>query len=284
MGRKRPEQRLGMLPGALCRHRVGRRVRAVAAGDLRDGRRRGDIRTADRAAATPPKLPRCRATLKALQDSSQPLAAVLPVPLALVATDGGDHMSNVLTRVYELIAGGLHDRAAMSITKIQAVAETTMAGKTAAIAGAAAAVAGGGYATVERSMVERRTAEERVVRPVAARSVKDGQKPAKETAQRPAAPDKSGARTRRHAVSNPVRRGEFVQVERRATRKPAPEFGTGQVEQVRAAASRASPPATTRAPVSPASAPEFGPQVSPAGSPEKREEGVEVRALIPRAF
>jgi RNA polymerase sigma factor (sigma-70 family) len=100
--------------------------------------------------------PGCRATLRALQDSSAPLAAVLPVPLAVVTADAGDQVSNFLTRVYELVAGGLHDRAATSFTKVQAVVETTAAGKAAAIAGAAAAVAGGGYATVERSLVEGR--------------------------------------------------------------------------------------------------------------------------------
>ena len=100
--------------------------------------------------------PGCRATLRALQDSSAPLAAILPVPLAAVTTGTGDHVTNLLTRVYEMVAGGLHDRAATSITKVQAVVETTAAGKAAAIAGAAAAVASGGYATVERSMVEAR--------------------------------------------------------------------------------------------------------------------------------
>lgn len=99
--------------------------------------------------------PGCRATLKALHDSSEPLAAILPIPLAAVTMDGAEHVSSLLTRVYEMIAGGLHERAATSMIKVQAVAETTAAGKAAAIAGAAAAVAGGGYATVDRTMVER---------------------------------------------------------------------------------------------------------------------------------
>jgi RNA polymerase sigma factor (sigma-70 family) len=100
--------------------------------------------------------PGCRATLRALQDSSAPLAAILPVPLAVVTGSTGEHVTNLLTRIYEMVAGGLHDRAATSITKVQAVVETTAAGKAAAIAGAAAAVASGGYATVERSLVEAR--------------------------------------------------------------------------------------------------------------------------------
>ena len=58
MGPKRSEQRLGMLPGTVRRHRIGRRMRALAAGDLRDGRRGGDSAATDRAAAAPAQLPR----------------------------------------------------------------------------------------------------------------------------------------------------------------------------------------------------------------------------------
>lgn len=105
--------------------------------------------------------PGCRTALKALSDSSEPLAAVLPVPLAVVATDAGQHVSGLFTRVYEILAGGLHDRAVTSYTKVQAVVEATAAGKAAAIAGAAAAVASGGYATVERTIVEGRGSRRR---------------------------------------------------------------------------------------------------------------------------
>jgi len=101
--------------------------------------------------------PGCRATLRTLQDSSTPLAAVMPIPLIAATTaDSAEHVSNLLTRIYEIVVGGLHDRAATSITKVQAVVEATAAGKAAAIAGAAAAVASGSYATVERSMDGRR--------------------------------------------------------------------------------------------------------------------------------
>jgi len=97
--------------------------------------------------------PSCRATLKALQGSSEPLAAVLPVPLlAGVAGDGGDQLTNLLTRVYEAVAGGFHERAVYSFTKAQTAVEAASAGKLAAVAASAAAVAGGGYATVERKV------------------------------------------------------------------------------------------------------------------------------------
>ena len=98
--------------------------------------------------------PGCRATLKALHESSAPLSAVLPIPLAVAATDGGEQISNFFMRMYEAIAGGLHERAVHSATKAQAAIEAAAAGKVAAVAASAAAVAGGGYATVERT-VER---------------------------------------------------------------------------------------------------------------------------------
>jgi RNA polymerase sigma factor (sigma-70 family) len=96
--------------------------------------------------------PGCRATLRALHESSAPLSAILPIPLAVVAGDGPEHLSNLLTRAYEAMAGGLHERAVHSVTKAQAAVEAAAAGKVAAVAASAAAVAGGGYATVERTV------------------------------------------------------------------------------------------------------------------------------------
>jgi DNA-directed RNA polymerase specialized sigma24 family protein len=98
--------------------------------------------------------PGCRATLKALQDSSKPLAAVLPVALVAVDAGAGEYVSGLLVRLYEGIAGGLHERAVNSFTKTQALVEASAAGKVAAVAASAAAVAGGGYASVER-MIQR---------------------------------------------------------------------------------------------------------------------------------
>ncbi|HEY0344166.1 MAG TPA: sigma-70 family RNA polymerase sigma factor [Solirubrobacteraceae bacterium] len=104
--------------------------------------------------------PGCRATLKALHDSSAPLSAVLPIPLVAVANGGGgDQISNLVMRAYEAIAGGLHERAIHSVTKAQAAIDAAAAGKVAAVAASAAALAGGGYATVEQA-VERTTRHE----------------------------------------------------------------------------------------------------------------------------
>ncbi|MEA2137852.1 MAG: hypothetical protein QOG56_1002 [Solirubrobacteraceae bacterium] len=102
----------------------------------------------------------CRATLKSLRDSSRPLAVLLPVPLAVVE-GGGDHVVTALMRLYEGMAGGLHERAVNSLAKTQALIEASASGKVAAVAASAAAVAGGGYASVERVVEHPRAAATR---------------------------------------------------------------------------------------------------------------------------
>ena len=79
---------------------------------------------------------------------------MLPVPLAAVL-GGEDQLTNIVTRVYETIVGGFHERAVYSFTKAQTAVEAASAGKLAAVAASAAAVAGGGYATVERTIPHR---------------------------------------------------------------------------------------------------------------------------------
>ena len=94
--------------------------------------------------------PGCRATLRALQDSHTPLAALLPVPFLVSDAGVGDQLAHFATRLYEGVASGLHERAINSFTKAQAVVEASAAGKVAAVAASAAAVAGGGYVSVDR--------------------------------------------------------------------------------------------------------------------------------------
>jgi RNA polymerase sigma factor (sigma-70 family) len=108
--------------------------------------------------------PGCRATLKVLQDGHEPLAALLPVPLLALDTGIGDHVSSLLMRLYEALAGGIHERAIHSVTKAQLAIETATTGKLAAVAASAAAAAGGGIATVEET-VDRKPArhEKRLV-------------------------------------------------------------------------------------------------------------------------
>jgi hypothetical protein len=125
--------------------------------------------------------PGCRATLKALQDSHEPLAAVLPIPLIAVDVGMADHVSSLLMRIYEGLAGGIHERAVHSVTKAQLALEAATTGKMAAVAASTAAVAGGGLATVERT-VERE-------------STRQGKS---------ALVQKPGKRTALRAASNPV--------------------------------------------------------------------------------
>jgi RNA polymerase sigma factor (sigma-70 family) len=202
--------------------------------------------------------PGCRATLRALRDSSRPLAAVLPIPAAAGAViDPSEHVSNLFTRVYEFVAGGLHDRAAISVTKVQAVLEATAAGKAAAIAGAAAAVAGGGYVTVERTLVEGR-----VDRPAVAVQKSSTGEPASRVAV-PVARPRTSQRPSAQATKSP---NEFQQSAAGTSR--APEFAThprlarrttlSPTGFTRAAARSASIPPASRAPA-PAPAPEFAP-------------------------
>jgi RNA polymerase sigma factor (sigma-70 family) len=88
----------------------------------------------------------CRATVRGLHDASQPLTVVFPAS-ALVVTNGGvEHTGSFFVRVYETVSLHLHERAANSFLRAQAVFDTVTAGKMAAAAASAAAVAGGGFA------------------------------------------------------------------------------------------------------------------------------------------
>jgi hypothetical protein len=64
-----------------------------------------------------------------------------------VAANGGvEHTGSFFVRVYETVSLHLHERAANSFLRAQAVFDTVTAGKMAAAAASAAAVAGGGFA------------------------------------------------------------------------------------------------------------------------------------------
>lgn len=163
----------------------------------------------------------CRATLKALRDSSAPIAAVLPVPLVVAGGGGLDAASGMLLRAYEAVTGGLHERAIGSATKMQAAVEAAAAGKVAAVAASAAAVAGGGYATVER------VAPGRSDRPAAQERAEQREKPRPERSPPP-------ARVRRQTPPRvpeparavpPQRRPDPPPKPRRRRRAESPEFG-----------------------------------------------------------
>ena len=211
--------------------------------------------------------PGCRATLRSLQDSSTPLAALLPVPLLVADAGFGDHVVQLAMRVYEAVAGGLHDRAITSFTKAQAVIEATASGKVAVVAASAAAVAGGGYAGVEQVVEQPPLREVSLTRATFSSTVTQQAswttpiariQAAKPAALQPASSAKSAIR------------GEFktARTSRRSTL--APEFRAARPTstQARAAAFSAKPASAPPPPVSrprpKPPAPEFTSSRSPA--------------------
>jgi len=209
--------------------------------------------------------PGCRATLRALRDSTTPLAALLPV--AFLVTDGGfgDYVSHTVVRLYETLAGSLHERAINSFAKGQALLEASAAGKVAAVAASAAAVAGGGYVSVDQ-IAERPAAASSAIqagrfepRPLQAKATLRPASAVQASAVKPVAQrvpaaaartnefDASPARSYKtyapefrvksrmtaaraqsaYEVSAPAARAQPVATSRPA--KPAPEFATGKV-------------------------------------------------------
>ena len=88
----------------------------------------------------------CRAAVRGLHDASRPLAVVFPATGAVLANGGIEHTGSFFVRVYETVSLSLHERAANSFLRAQAVFDTVTAGKMAVAAASAAAVAGGGFA------------------------------------------------------------------------------------------------------------------------------------------
>ena len=88
----------------------------------------------------------CRAAVRGLHDASRPLAVVFPATGVVLANGGVEHTGSFFVRVYETVSLHLHERAANSFLRAQAVFDTVTAGKMAAAAASAAAVAGGGFA------------------------------------------------------------------------------------------------------------------------------------------
>lgn len=200
--------------------------------------------------------PGCRATLRTLQSSSEPLAALLPIPLAGAAAGAEDQLTHFITRVYETIVGGVHERAIHSFTKAQTAVEAASGGKLAAVAASAAAVAGGGIATVERTVPAVR-GHDKPAKVISREPVRAPQpaEPATSSppAVRKAAPAKPAERRRRVAeFGAPVRRAKSA----------SPEFATAAAQATRftrAAAVGAGGPAAPSPPPPPQPrAPEFG--------------------------
>jgi hypothetical protein len=180
---------------------------------------------------------------------------------------GEDQLTSLLTRAYETVVGGFHERAIHSFTKAQSVMEAASAGKLAAVAASAAAVAGGGYA------VERQGP-----------GVRSHDKPLKTATRQPAkapvsvVPVASTPPPAVHeAAAAPKARSvrEFGAAVRRITAQ-SPEFTRGarqDAQFIRAAA--ASAPASASASASPGGGP------APAGAAVPRPAAPEFRGTSP---
>jgi hypothetical protein len=88
----------------------------------------------------------CRAAVRGLHDASRPLTVVFPVAGLAVASGGAEQANGLFVRVYETLTMHVHERAANSFVRAQAIVDTVSAGKMAAAAASAAALAGGGVA------------------------------------------------------------------------------------------------------------------------------------------
>jgi RNA polymerase sigma factor (sigma-70 family) len=88
----------------------------------------------------------CRASLRGLHEAAQPLTVVFPAAGLVAASSGAQETGSFFMRVYETVTVHLHERAANSFLRAQAIVDTVTAGKMAAAAASAAAVAGGGVA------------------------------------------------------------------------------------------------------------------------------------------
>jgi RNA polymerase sigma factor (sigma-70 family) len=133
-------------------------LEALAAGRA-DARQLADVRLHLRHCAG------CQRIVRAMHRSGTRAAALLP--LGLLAGDAGNLPALVLrggpgdgagpapaaaagwaTRLHELLAGPVQERAALQLVKVQAAADALSAGKVAAVAASATAIAGGGVVAV----------------------------------------------------------------------------------------------------------------------------------------
>jgi len=183
--------------------------------------------------------PACRAMARDARRQAATVRAIFPVmvvavPHARAPGDGG----GLLVRLYEAVAGGVHERAAASVLKAQALLDATSAGKVAAAVASAAAVAGGGLAVVDHSVLQR---HERPARAVVHHSRRPRERaPATPTAAAQAA----AARARREAAGRSA--------ERRAATQADSEFSLP-------ASGAAAPPPPPPSPAAEQAAGEFGP-------------------------
>jgi hypothetical protein len=105
----------------------------------------------------------CRAAVRGLHEASRPLTVVFPAAGLAVAAGSAEQAHGLFVRVYETVTMHVHERAANSFLRAQAIVDTVTAGKMAAAAASAAALAGGGVA-VEGVLSEAPATPQAIVR------------------------------------------------------------------------------------------------------------------------
>jgi RNA polymerase sigma factor (sigma-70 family) len=200
----------------------------------------------------------CRATVRELHATSAPLAALLPVALVPAAADHGhERAAGFFVRLYETVAGGVHERAASAALKIQAAAEAASTGKLAAIAASAAAIAGGGAVVVDGVASADRNHGARAER--AAQRTPAPTASAANVAVPPGRTTVSSPSARRTSVRRAAQRSEFAASRRHAAATTRTEFTPG---------STASSASTQLSPAPPSSVVTSGSPEPSAGSRE----------------
>jgi hypothetical protein len=197
----------------------------------------------------------CRATVRELHATAAPLAALFPVAPVAVGDHARERAAGVFVRLYEAIAGGIHERAASAALKIQAAAEAASTGKLAAIAASAAAIAGGSAVAVQSTTAShdgRPASAERAAQPTP--GINAAAPRVVVSPGRSAVASTSANRTLTHRSPH---RAEFAASHHRAATRARLEFTSTATASTRAAAAPASPVVYAGSPEPSASSGEF---------------------------
>jgi len=199
----------------------------------------------------------CRASLRELQGSNAPLAALFPAGgVALLGGDGGfDGAGDMLSRAWHALWGGLSDRAAATALHAQSMAQAVLPGRSMAVAASVAALAGGGFAIDEAVLkAPRATADAPAVsaaadRPATSQVAPLVQLPAATTvAQRSARPPSARRTPKRRPRVRRRRAAPAVVRAPRSRTATAPPAATASGARAAARVTRASPMPAAPAP------------------------------------
>ena len=207
--------------------------------------------------------PACRSTVRAMRESSNQLALVLPAAVLATWPVGGGHAApGLLVRLYESLTTAVHERAVAGAVKFQAALDAVASGKVAAVAVTAAAAAGGGLALSTSARPDASSTAHRHVRTatpaIVARTGAPVARPATPARQSPTAGQGSGS-TRSHLRA--LRHAAAPTSRARSARSTAGEFSfesARSAPHTKTAAPPARPTAATTASDPTGTSGEFG--------------------------